>query len=389
MDKKIAIISTHPIQYNAPLYRRIAKEPGWDLLVFYTWSQSQSSSIYDPGFKQIREWDIPLLTEYNYCFVENTAKKPGTHHFWGIINPELGNKIQKFNPDIVIIYGWSFWSHLKFIIKNYKKYKIVFRGDSTNLDLKKLSFFKSKLRKVFLSFIYKKIYYFLYVGKKNKEYYLFHNVPSNKLIFAPHSVDNDRFLTFDTDSKIILNTLQKDLGINEQDLVFLFAGKLELKKNPQILINAFLKLNDPNSHLVILGSGELEFELKKLSEGQKNIHFLGFQNQSKIPLLYRIADVFVLPSQGPYETWGLCMNEAMACGLPVIGSSKCGGSFDLIINKYNGWVFESENLDDLISILKECKKIGKSGLKTLGENSRFHIQKFSYDIFISALKQIV
>src|ERR1700752_1695452 len=111
--KKLAIVSTHPVQYNAPLFRLLAERNKIQLKVFYTWSQSESGSIFDPGFGIEKKWDIPLLDGYEHCFVPNTAADPGSHHFTGIKNPGLVNDIKEYQPDAILVYGWNFHSHLK------------------------------------------------------------------------------------------------------------------------------------------------------------------------------------------------------------------------------------------------------------------------------------
>ena len=107
-NPKLLIISSHPIQYNAPLFKLIAERNHINLKVFYTWSQSQKGELHDPGFAITRAWDIPLLEGYEYEFIDNTSKDPGSNHFWGIINPDIIDKIKKYNPDAIMVYGWSF-----------------------------------------------------------------------------------------------------------------------------------------------------------------------------------------------------------------------------------------------------------------------------------------
>ena len=77
---KLAIVTTHPIQYNAPWFRLLAKEPGVEIKVFYTWEQSKNNDKYDPGFGRMVEWDIPLLEGYEYTFVKNTSTSPGSFY---------------------------------------------------------------------------------------------------------------------------------------------------------------------------------------------------------------------------------------------------------------------------------------------------------------------
>src|SRR5438067_5308801 len=121
MVKKLAIVSSHPIQYNAPFFKLLAERKKIEVKVFYTWSQAKEK-VYDPGFGREREWDIPLLDGYEYEFVTNTSKNPGSHHFKGIKNPDLINKIEAWGATALLVFGWSFQSHLKCI--RYFKNKI-------------------------------------------------------------------------------------------------------------------------------------------------------------------------------------------------------------------------------------------------------------------------
>src|SRR3954468_9613942 len=111
--KKLAIVTTHPIQYNAPLFRLMSEQgSSFSIKVFYTWSQSRES-VFDKEFGRPVEWDIPLLEGYEYAFVDNVSSKPGSHHFKGIVNPTLTKVIGEWEPDAILVYGWSYSSHLK------------------------------------------------------------------------------------------------------------------------------------------------------------------------------------------------------------------------------------------------------------------------------------
>ena len=129
--RKLVVITSHPIQYNAPLFRLLQERGNIQIKVLYTWSQSEQGRLYDPGFAKQREWDIPLFEGYNYEFAENIAKNPGSHHFWGIINPSLIKRIEAYNPDALLVYGWSFYSHLKVLLHFKGNIPVLFRGDST------------------------------------------------------------------------------------------------------------------------------------------------------------------------------------------------------------------------------------------------------------------
>src|SRR5215218_1976209 len=110
--KKLAIVTTHPIQYNAPWFKLLSQRGRINVKVFYTWSQTERGPKYDPTFKKMVEWDIPLLQDYSYEFVENISKDPGSHHFNGVNNPTLNKTIETWGPDAVLVIGWSYKSHL-------------------------------------------------------------------------------------------------------------------------------------------------------------------------------------------------------------------------------------------------------------------------------------
>lgn len=174
MKKRLAIITTHPIQYNAPLFKLLAQRGIIQVKVFYTWGETVLQNKYDPGFSKNIEWDIPLLEGYDYSFVLNTAKDKGSHHFNGINNPALIRDIELWKPDAILIYGWSFKSHLKALRYFNKKNLIFFRGDSNSL--KKISFFKNKLRNLFLKWVYRHVDVAFYTGTHNRNYFLQHGL---------------------------------------------------------------------------------------------------------------------------------------------------------------------------------------------------------------------
>ena len=251
---RLAIVTTHPIQYYAPQFRLLAKEPGLELKVFYTWSQSGAGAKYDVDFGKMIEWDIPLLDGYDYQFISNTAKDPGLHHFNGIRNPELIPAIKAWNADFLLVIGWNFRSHLASMRYFKKKIPVLFRGDSTLLDEK--PGLKRLLRRIFLKRIYRNVDYALYVGKNNHDYFHAFGLREDQLVWMPHAVDNERFKGQDDfEEEAVL--WRKDLGIEEHDLVLLFAGKLEPKKDPDFMLRLAEALPDSRLKLVIVGNGKV------------------------------------------------------------------------------------------------------------------------------------
>ena len=260
---RLAIVTTHPIQYNAPLFELIAQRNIIEIKVFYTWGESVLENKYYPGFGKVIEWDIPLLKGYNYEFLENIAEDKGSHHFKGIDNPHIIEAIKKFNPDAILVYGWSFKSHLKVLRYFKNKVPVLFRGDSTLLD--KSSFLSSLKRNLFLRWVYRHVDIALYAGKSNKAYFKKFGLQESQLVFAPHAVDNNRFAFDGAAGTQIRNSLQ----IPQEAIVFLFAGKLEQKKNPGLLLHRLDVLSGPVLKLIL--------KFKPFQKALKHPNFCNFK----------------------------------------------------------------------------------------------------------------
>lgn len=380
---KLAIITTHPIQYYAPVFKHIT-DRGMHCKVFYTWGKGGLQGKYDPNFGKNIEWDIPLLEGYEYEFCENIAAQPGSHHFKGIMNPHLIASIKAYGATHILVFGWNFQSHLK-VLRHFKgKLPILFRGDSTLLDA--VALYKKILRKLVLSWVYKHVDIALYVGAANKQYYNYCGLKEHQLVFAPHAIDNNRFAQLTTIQKDFIHHTHKQFGVQANDISIVFCGKFQPKKNPLLLIAAFKKLNLPNTHLFMVGNGELEDVLRKEAEGFTNIHCLPFQNQSLMPAVYRLGQIFCLPSQGPGETWGLAVNEAMACSKAVLVSNKCGCATNLVNNGVNGYLFESNDLESLTHKLSLLLN-NKDQLTKMGEASYQIIQDWSFDAIVDGVEE--
>lgn len=382
---RLAIISTHPIQYNAPWFRLLAQRGKLSIKVFYTWSQSSQGAKYDPGFGRMVQWDIPLLEGYDYTFVENTATEPGTHHFRGIRNPSLIKEVTDWKPDALLVFGWSFDSHLKCLRHFHGRIPVLFRGDSTLLDDR--PGIKQRIRRLFLRWVYSHIDYALYAGIENKKYFEACGLKNEKLIFAPHAIDNQRFAQpaayWETEAHI----WRQQLGLTTNDLVVLFAGKLEPKKDPSFLLELAATLQQKEIKFILVGNGVLEPELKSKAQGNPRIIFLDFQNQQRMPAVYRLGDLFLLPSQGPGETWGLAVNEAMASGRPVMVSEKAGCAADLVQPGVNGIVFPPGATGECTAFLQNM--VGdKQRLAGMSAASSEKIDAYSFDRIVDAIEEV-
>jgi glycosyltransferase involved in cell wall biosynthesis len=371
---KLAIVATHPVQYSAPVFRELNNSARVQPRVFYTWSQTAAGEFYDHEFGTQVSWDVPLLEGYDYCFVVNTAADPGPHHFRGIRNPGLCREIAAWGANAILVYGWNNISHLDAMRYFKGRMPVFFRGDSTLLDARPPVV--RWMRWLLLNWVYRHVDIAISVGRNSRDYFAWCGIPKSRIAFAPHSIDNQRFADRQGLHQKTSNEWRTQFGISQHDIVILFAAKLIAKKDPLLLLRAFERTNQ-RAQLVFCGSGELEPGLREAARDNQRIHFMPFQNQSLMPAVYRIGDVFVLPSCGPGETWGLALNEAMACRRPVIASSMVGASRDLVQRGYNGWAFTAGDVDELTGTLNEAIGCGTNRLRAMGVNAESFIHDWS------------
>jgi glycosyltransferase involved in cell wall biosynthesis len=373
--KQLAIITTHPIQYYAPWFRYLATSTHLRSKVFYLWNFGTTVQT-DPGFQQEIQWDIPLLDGYDYEFIPNTSSDPGTHHFWGLQNPTLLTRVNAFKPDAVLVMAYNYASIYRFLWQWMPICTpLLFRGDSHRLLDENNA--KAWIRRQFIKMVFRCFSAHLYVGKANYNYFAYHGVPSDRLFFSPHAVDNDRFFSQISVAQHQAQIWKQELGIPVNHAIILFAGKFEAKKRPLDLLNAFLQASLPNVSLLFVGAGSLEPELRSFAAPHPNIYFAPFQNQSLMPRTYAIADLFVLPSHGRGETWGLAINEAMCMGRPVITSTHVGCTQNLVHPDKNGLVFPAGDVTTLTKCL-QAAFADLTQLKSWGEESRRIISAYSY-----------
>lgn len=329
---RLAILTSHPIQYYAPLFRELARR--LDLHVFFAHRatpQQQASAGFDTAF----EWDVDLASGYPSTFLRNVAQNPATDRFSGCDTPEIASQLRAGRFDSLLVLGW----HLKCFIQAIVAAKrqglpVMVRGDS-HLGTPR-SVVKMAAKEIAYPPFLRLFDAALYVGQHSRAYYEHYRYPAKRLFFSPHCVDTSWFAAQATSQARA--QLRAQYGIGEDAKVLLFAGKLIALKRPFDLIAAAARCRAAAIEIMVAGAGELEAEMTKAARTLGvPLHLLGFRNQSEMPSAYAAADALVLPSS--QETWGLVANEALACGRPIIVSDACGCAPDLAAAGAAGRVF--------------------------------------------------
>ena len=357
---RLGILTSHPIQYQAPWFRALAKEV--DLEVFFCHRQSAAEQG-KAGFGVAFDWDVDLLSGYQHRFLKNISARPGVNRFFGCDTPEIEKMIREGKFDAFIVSGW----HLKSSWQAARACRrlgvtVLVRGDS------QLHTPRSRLKRWVKEILYRPLLRrfdgFLLVGQRSREYLVHYGVPADKMISVPHFVDTEWFAARAAEARGQRPEIRVQWGVDEKTLVVLFVGKFQPIKRPQDILHALATFNSEHSAFniipVFVGSGEMEKYLKELASSLKVVaRFEGFKNQTELPRYYAAADVVVLPSES--ETWGLVVNEAMACGCPAIVSNAVGCAPDLIAEGKTGFTFRVGNVPQLAERLAALAEMNQSG----------------------------
>jgi glycosyltransferase involved in cell wall biosynthesis len=335
MSLRIGFLISHPIQYYAPIFRALAGL--CDLSVFFAHRQTDEQQAR-AGFGVAFSWDVDLLSGYRSKFLDNVARKPSTDRFFGCDTPAIDNEIGHGHFDCFVVPGWALRSYLQAVRACRRARVPVFvRGDSQLASRRTtvpLRFGKAMA----FSWLLRRFDGYLYVGQRNREYLLHYGAPADRLFFSPHCVDNEAFRTA---SDAARRKASADAAETARPRRVLFVGKLIERKHPMDAVRAVAMLRRRMSavEVAFVGAGELETALRQEAAAlQVPATFHGFVNQSELPAAYATADVVVLPSDGR-ETWGLVVNEAMACGVPACVSDAVGCGPDLVEPGVTGAVF--------------------------------------------------
>lgn len=326
--RPLAIVATHPIQYQAPFFRYLAAT-GLPLRVLYL-SRQGVDPVEDVHFAQPVQWDVPMLDGYEHCFLRGVSQ-PISGRSTDLVHPQLLWHLSGKRYSAVLVHGWRYLSMMAAVAgAKSSRLPVLYRSETTpatgssGIKRKALGLALRASGSICLS-----------IGSLNDAFYASIGVPSARRVLAPYVVDNDRFLVARETS---VQQAREAWGLQSARRVVLFSGKLVNWKRPMELLDAFAAASRSGDVLVFAGSGDLQNELKRRAHHLRvDARFLGFVNQSEMPLVYRSADLLVLPSAD--EPWGLAVNEAMATGVPALVSREVGCGPDLVQGT-SGWIVD-------------------------------------------------
>jgi glycosyltransferase involved in cell wall biosynthesis len=381
---RLAYLVSHPIQYQAPLLRRIAQEPDIDLTVLFG-SDFSVRGYKDEGFGVNVTWDTPLLEGYRSEFLPSLRDTGGLSLTSPISRGILG-RLDKLKPDAIWVHGYASINALHGILAaNALGIPVLLRAESWLADRAR-SPLKLAAKSAFFHLLGHAIDAVLPIGKVNAAYWT-HYLPAVPQFLMPYAVDNSYFATLASPSASSEQRLRHELQLAPDRPVILFASKLQTRKHADHLVEAYRRFtlgSDIQPYLVIVGDGEERARLEIQCRALEGVRFAGFRNQSELPRFFQLAEVFVLPSR--HEPWGLIVNEAMASGCPVIVSTDVGSHADLVTHGLNGCVYPVGDIAALTAALERVFATPTTA-QQMGNAARQRMATWSFEEDIQGLRQ--
>lgn len=361
---RLAVITTHPIQYQAPWFRELSQHPEVQLKVYF--SSLPDASQQGQGFGVPFQWDIPLTSGYEWEVLEGSPV-----HSFGVskyirLFRHITSALKRDKPDCVLLTGWHTpYMWLALFASIWLRIPRMVRGESN--ALRPRAWWIRLGHRLLLG----RFAACLAIGRSSREFYLQNGVGPDRIFLAPYFIDNDRFVAQSERFQEERNLIRTRWDIPAQSICFLYAGKLIPKKRIFDLLKALRIVCEGTKeiHLLVVGTGELYQAAKQYAQGhQLPVSFAGFLNQSEIAAAYVAGDCLVLPSDYG-ETWGLVVNEAMACGLPAIVSDRVGCGPDLVENEVTGYTYPFSNIAELADRMLRCVR-DRTSLVTMGQQAQ-------------------
>jgi glycosyltransferase involved in cell wall biosynthesis len=389
---RLAYVVSHPIQYQADLLRTIAADPGIDLCVFFC-SDFSAGSYKDQGFGVSVVWDVPLLSGYRYVVLPRWFETHSPSVFQPISRGfyrHLRRGLDGEPFDAVWVHGYSTVNALHAMLAAKALGLPVITRVESWLGDRNRSGARLAMKQAFFRVLRGLTDAVLAVGTHNAEYWKHYMGEHFPIFLMPYAVNNSYFSDRTANASAGRVELQRELGLDAERPVLLFASKLQERKHCDHLLEAYVQLRHETSlapQLVIVGDGEMRssLETRARESGVDSIVFAGFRNQGELPRFFDLSTVFILPSGS--EPWGLIVNEAMASGLPVIVTDEVGSAIDLVRQGENGYVYPMGNIAALKDAIAATLAPGVAA--SMGLRSRERMSTWSYREDVEGLRAAV
>jgi glycosyltransferase involved in cell wall biosynthesis len=332
--RRLLILSEIISPYRIPVFNALARHRALDLHVVFL-------AETDP---QLRQWRIYRQEiQFSHEVLPSWRLRVASQNI--LLNWGVAASLSKFAPDSIICGGYNYyasWEALSWARRRHATF--VLWSESNIQDARRGRTWTKKLKSNFLA----RCDGFVVPGKSARDYLLAQGMNADRIATAPNAVDNAWFAAQAETIRARASEFRRNLGLPERYI--LFVGRLVEAKGVFDLLDAYGRLEDSirsEVGLVFAGDGDcraaLEYTAAALRPGK--IIFMGFTHREDLAGFYALAEALFLPTHS--DPWGLVVNEAMACGLPVVVTSVAGCAADLVEDGWNGYVVPPANPEAL------------------------------------------
>ena len=319
---RITFLVERPTQFEAPFYRFASADPAHELRVLFT-APDMAEAVLDPELGRKVSWGIDLLGGYPW-----EVAPPQGRARW------LAQRLRPDRCDLLIVNGYTQRLYLlAAAVAKRAGVPTALRLDSVLWDASPVRTLAKRL--LFATWMKRMYDLFFGVGSLTLDYLRSYGIPEERRAIFSYAVDVDDFRRRSRLSPEERAGRRERLGVPADGKVVLSLAKLNGREAPWDLLRAFSRLDREDVWLVLAGDGPERSALER--EAEPRVRFPGYVPYPELPALYAAADLFVHPARE--ERWGVSVQEALACGLPVVASSRVGAAFDLIEPGSNGFTY--------------------------------------------------
>ena len=371
MTRRLVILTEIISPYRIPLFNALAQDPAVSLHVIFL-------SETDPNLRQWRVYTEEV--RFSYQVLPSWRRRFGKFNF--LLNWKVADTLNRALPAAILCGGYSYlasWRALRWA--RSRSIPFLLWSESNMQDARRGHVPVELLKHEFL----RRCAGFVVPGQSARDYLLLKKIREERIFVAPNAVDNDLFGSLAAVARTEASANHRKLGL--PDRYVLFVGRLVPEKGIFDLLRAYIGLEEHVRRelgLVFVGDGPARAELQRraseISVGE--IRFAGFAHREQLPSYYALAEMLVLPTYT--DPWGLVVNEAMACGLPVIVSHVAGCVRDLVREGWNGLLVPPGNVASLSSAIRDLalqpELRASMGVRATKQIANFSAQQWSASI---------
>ena len=375
MKRRLVILTEIISPYRIPLFNALARHAEVDPHVIFL-------ADTDPGLRQWRVYKEDI--KFSYQVLPSWRKRIGEFNI--LLNGRVAGSLAASAPHVILCGGYNYFASWQALVwAKANNIPFLIWSESHLHELRRVRPLVEFLKDEFLH----RCSGFVVPGRIAQEYLRAHGIKEDAIFTAPNAVDNELFAGAAAEAR--KNAVARRRELNLPDRYFLFVGRLVREKGVFELLSAYAKLDEQVRQqvgLVFAGDGESRRQLEDragcISPGM--IRFAGFVHREQLAAYYALADMLVLPTYT--DTWGLVVNEGMACGLPVILSQAAGCADDLLKVDWNGLLIPPKDVSSLAAAMKTLADQPEL-LAMMAANSARHISHFSAEAWCDGIAQAI